>query len=265
MSLFVYILKVSAAAYIALIGIMYVLQRKLLYLPSKARPSLESFKGLYEEAQVQTKEGLSLTHWLARRGRPHVMILHGNAGSIQDRAYKFQFLTDQGFSVLLASYRGYGRNPGRPAEADIISDAALTFEWLLKEEGLTPKDVAVLGESLGSGAAIALAAKYPVKGLVFDGAYSSITDVAQSVYPFLPVRWLLKDTWDSLARIQHVRSPSLFIHSKRDSVLPFRFAEKLFQAAPEPKQSLWLERSNHNDNLESEAVQKSIIDFLRSL
>ena len=193
------------------------------------------------------------------------MILHGNAGSIRDRAYKFQFLTDQGFSVLLFSYRGYGQNPGRPAEADIVSDAAMAFEWLLKKEGLTPKDVALLGESLGSGAAIALAAKYPVRGLVFDGSYSSIADVAQSVYPFLPVRWLLKDTWDSLSRIQHVRSPSLFIHSKRDSVLPFRFAEKLFQAAPGPKQSLWLERSDHNDNLESESVRKSIIDFLRSL
>ena len=265
MSLFLYTAKTFVVCYIALLGLMYVFQRRLLYIPSRAAPSLSGFEGVFEEAQTQTADGLSLTHWLAKRGKPYVLVLHGNAGNIEDRAHKFRFLADQGHSVMLISYRGYGGNPGRPSERDIISDSALALEWLLKKENISSKETVLLGESLGSGAAIALAAKYPVRGLIFDTVYSSIADVGQSVYPFIPVRWLLKDTWDSMSRIQKARAPSLFIHSKHDTVIPFRFAKKLFDAAGPPKQPLWLERSDHNDNLSHESVRQAILDFLQNL
>ena len=265
MNLFLYAIKVLVFSYIALLGIMYVFQRKLIYLPAKIPPSLEHFKGIYTEAQTQTRDKLTLTHWYAKRRAPYILVFSGNAGNIEGRAYKFKFLADQGYSVLLVGYRGYGGNPGRPVESDLIADSALVVEWLIKEEKVSPKEMVFLGESLGSGVAVALAARYPAGGVIFDGAYSSVTDVGQSVYPFIPVRWLLKDTWDSLSRIQKVRSPVFFIHSKQDSVLPFRFAQKLFQAANSPKKHLWLEHSDHNDNLATEAVRKSIFDFIQSL
>ena len=265
MNLFLRTVKVCAVSYIAFLGIMYVLQRKLIYLPSKVRPSLKNFKEVYTEFQTQTKDKLTLTHWSAKRGAPYIFVFHGNAGNIEDRAYKFKFLTDQGHSVFLVSYRGYGGNPGRPTELNLIDDSGRALQWFLEKEKVSLKEVVFFGESLGSGVAVALAAQYPVGGLIFDGAYSSVRDVAQSVYPFIPVRFLLKDTWDSLSRIGKVRSPAFFIHSKKDTVLPFRFAEKLFQAANNPKKHLWLEHSDHNDNLETEAVKKSILDFLQSL
>jgi len=251
--------------YVALLSVMYLSQRKLLYFPLKVRPALESLSGVYSEVKTQTAVQLTLTHWYAKRGSSYVVVFHGNAGNIEGRGYKFEFLVDQGYSVLLVSYRGYGDNPGRPTEKDLISDSALALEWLFKQERVSPKEVVLLGESLGSGVAVALASKYPVKGLIFDGAYSSITDVGQSAYPLIPVRWLLKDTWNSQSRIQKVKSPMLFIHSKKDSVIPFRFAQRLFQSANEPKKSLWLEHSDHNYNLEIESVKQSVIEFLQSL
>ena len=244
---------------------MYVFQRKLIYLPSKARPSLESFSEIYTDVQTQTKDKLTLTHWYAKKGSPYIVVFHGNAGNIENRAYKFRFLMSEGYSVLLASYRGYGDNPGQPTEQDLIADSSLILEWLFKQEKISAKDVVLLGESLGSGVAVALATQYPVRGLILDGAYSSITDVGQATYPFIPVRRLLKDTWDSEFRIQKVQSPILFIHSKNDSVIPFRFAHKLFQAANKPKKHIWLEHSGHDDNLETESVKKSIVYFLQSL
>ena len=244
---------------------MYIFQRRFLYFPLKTRPSLGILSGIYTEIQTHTKDQLTLTHWYAKKQRPYIVVFHGNAGNIEGRAYRFKFLVDQGYSVLLVSYRGYGDNPGQPTEEDLISDSALALEWLLKHEGISSKEVVLFGESLGSGVAIALATQYPVKGLIFDGAYSSIAEVGQSAYLFLPVRWLLKDKWDSLARIQKVKSPTLFIHSKKDSVVPFRLAQKLFQAAKEPKRHIWLEHSDHNDNLETESVRKSIFDFLQSV
>lgn len=251
--------------YIIFVSIMYVLQRKLLYYPWKAQPSLKNLGGIYSEVQTQTEDQLTLTHWYARRGLPYIVVLHGNAGNIEGRGYKFNFLVDQGYSVLLVSYRGYGGNPGQPTEKDLISDSSLALEWLFRKEGISSKEVVLLGESLGSGVAVALAVKYPVRGLIFDGAYSSISDVGQSVYPLLPVRWLLKDTWNSKDRIQKVRSPTLFIHSRKDKLVPFRFALRLFEAAHEPKKYIWLEQIDHNGNLQTKAVRDSIVEFIQSL
>lgn len=265
MQSFLYALKLFLICYAVFLTLMYLLQRKLLYIPSKARPALGTWKNIYTEVQSQTKDKIKLTHWYAKKGPTHILIFHGNAGNIEHRTYKFQFLVDQGYSLLLVGYRGYGANPGRPTEADLISDSALALEWLIKQEKISAKDIVLLGESLGSGVALALATQYPVKGLIFDGAYSSITDVAQSVYPYIPVRLLLKDKWDSLSRIQKVKSPTLFIHSKKDRVLPFRLAKKLFESAKEPKQNLWLEHSSHDNNLESETAKQSVLDFLRTL
>ena len=244
---------------------MYVLQRKMIYFPLKIQPLLGNLKEVYTEVQTQTKDHFRLTHWYAKRGQPCIVVFHGNAGNIESRAYRFQFLVDQGYSVLLVSYRGYGDNPGQPTEQNLISDSALVLEWLFKQEGISSTEVLLFGESLGSGVAIALAGQYSVKGLIFDGAFSSLAELGRSLYPYLPIRWMLKDTWNSITRIQRVKAPIFFIHSKKDSIVPFRFALKLFQAANEPKKHMWLEYSGHNDNLETEAVRQSIVDFIQSL
>ena len=110
-----------------------------------------------------------------------------------------------------------------------------------------------------------LATRYPVKALIFDGAPSSIADVGQGIYPFLPVRWLIKDSWNTKRRIKKVKTPSFFIHAKKDSVVPFHFGKKLFQSANEPKKHLWLDDTDHNSNLEKDSVKQTIIDFIQSL
>ena len=265
MSSFLYAIKLFIFCYAVFLLTLYFLQRKILYYPLKDRPELGNFRGIYTEVETQTKEGFILTHWYAKQGSPYIVVFHGNAGNIEGRAYGFQFLVDQGCSVLLASYRGYGLNPGKPTEKHFIKDSALVLEWLLKEEGISSKELILFGESLGSGVAIALAGEYPVKALIFDSAFSSVADVGQSVYPFVPVRLLLKDSWDSLSRIQKVKAPTLFIHAKKDSMVPFRLGQKLFTKANEPKKHIWLEDSDHNFNLEKESVRSAIVDFIQSI
>ena len=264
MNSFLYAVKIFIFCYTALLIALYFLQRKLIYYPLKERPSLGELRGVYTEVETQTKEGIKLTHWYARQGPPYIIVFHGNARSIEDRGYKFKFLADQGYSVLLASYRGYGGNAGKPTEKHLIEDSALVLEWLLKEEGISSKDLFLFGESLGSGVAIALAGQYPVKALIFDGAPSSIADVGQAVYFFVPVRWLLKDGWDSVSRIQKVKAPVFFIHARKDKLVPFRLGQKLFATANEPKKHLWLDNSGHNTTLETELARTAIIDFIQS-
>ena len=155
--------------YAVLVSVMYISQRKLLYFPWKTRPSLGGLSGVYSEVQTQTEDQLTLTHWYAGQGPPYIVVFHGNAGNIEGRGYKFKFLVDQGYSVLLVSYRGYGDNPGQPTEQDFISDSSLALEWLFKQEGISSGEVVLFGESLGSGVAVALATQYSVRGLIFDG------------------------------------------------------------------------------------------------
>ena len=241
---------------------VYVLQRRLIYFPLKSAPMLGALSSVYTQIYTQTSDGIRLLHWYARKEPPVVVVFHGNAGSIEGRGYKFKFLVDQGYSVLLAGYRGYGSNSGFPTEKDFIADSFLLVDWLLKEEGLSAQDIVFFGESLGSGPAIALAVQYKVKSLIFEGAPSSVMDIAQKAYPFLPVRWLLKDSWDSQSRIKNIKdTPKLFIHAKQDSVVPFHWGQKLFNSALEPKRSLWLDRAGHIDNLD--LVQKEVLNFLK--
>ena len=265
MSAFFYVIKLFVICYAICLVALYFLQRKLLYYPLKHPPKLGGFREIYTEIETQTKEGLILTHWYSKQGPPYIVVFHGNAGNIESRAYRFKFLTDRGYSVFLASYRGYGLNSGKPSEQHFIDDSALVLEWLIKKEGDSAKELILFGESLGSGVAVALAGEYPVKALIFDSAFSSVADVGQAIYPFVPVRWLLKDSWDSESRIKKAQAPSLFIHAKTDSIAPFRFGKKLFLAANEPKKHIWLEDSDHNSNLEKESVQTAIVDFIQSV
>lgn len=238
-------------------------QRKLIYFPDKTKPVLnEERSRFFTEVHTQTKDRLTLTHWYAKNDKPLIVVFHGNAGNIKDRAYKFDFLIEKGYSVFLVSYRGYGGNPGNPSEKNIIKDSELILEWIFKNENISSGEIVLFGESLGSCVMTKMAEKYAFKGLIFEGAPSSLVDVGRHYYPFLPVRSLLVDTWDSLSRIKNVNSPILFIHSKRDSIVPFKFGKKLFDLAPQPKKALWMEYTGHIDNLDDQGAIQAVLDFI---
>lgn len=263
----VHVIRISlilVVLYFVVVCMVYVFQRKLMYFPLKSELSLDAVNGIYSQIYTGTSDGIQLLHWYAQRESAVVVVFHGNAGNIEGRGHKFKFLVDQGYSVLLVGYRGYGPNPGRPTEKDLIADSALVVDWLLEREKHSLKDIIFFGESLGSGVAISLALQYNVKGLIFEGAPSSAVEVGQEVYPFLPVKRILQDTWDSKSRIQSLEGiPKLFIHAKKDSVVPFHLGQRLFDKAPTPKKSLWLNRKGHVDNLE--LVQQEVLDFLKSI
>ena len=253
-----------AVLYCVLVWVAYIFQRKLMYFPLKSKLSIDAVNGIYSQVYTKTLDEIQLLHWYAQKDSSVIVVFHGNAGNIEGRGHKFKFLVDQGYSVLLVGYRGYGPNPGKPTEKDLIADSALAVDWLLEQKRFSPKDIVFFGESLGSGVAIALALQYNVKGLIFEGAPSSAIEIGQEVYPFLPVKRILKDTWDSQSRIQVLEGiPKLFIHARKDSVVPFHLGQRLFDKAPEPKKSLWLNRKGHMDNLE--LVQQEVLDFLRSI
>src|SRR6516162_4970605 len=212
------LLGFAAVAYAALVGGLYLFQRQLLYFPDRARPELLGLEKLgVREVILTTEDGLSLLSWYlpARPGRPVIAYFHGNGGHIGYRVERLLRFAREGYGMLMAEYRGYGGNPGAPSETGFYADgrAALAF---LDREGVAPSRLVLYGESLGSGVAVALAVQHQVAAVILEAPPTSVAEVAQCHFPFVPAARMVTDRFDSLSRIGMVKAPILVLHGERD-------------------------------------------------
>lgn len=255
---------VAAAIYVGVVGGMYLLQRKLMYLPVQELPTPAAVgAGDMQAVGLHTADGLTLTAWYkpaAAAGRAEILYLHGNGGNIAHRAAKVRPLIEAGYGVLLAGYRGYGGNPGAPSEAGLIADAHAAYDFLLAR-GVAPRRIALIGESLGSGVAVALAAEREVAAVLLEAPFTSAAAVGQRAYPVIPVTWLIKDRFDSLARIRRIEAPLLIVHGEADRVVPVDLGRALLRAAAEPKRGVFIRGGAHG-NLEAFGLLGYELDFL---
>lgn len=254
--------------YGAFVVALYVFQRGMMYVPDRNRPD-PATSGASDLAtvEVRTEDGLSLTGWYkpAAPGRRTLVYFHGNAGNIGDRGGKVRPYLDAGMGVLLAGYRGYGGNPGKPSEDGFYADGRA---WLghLDSVGIAAADIVLYGESLGTGVAVQMAherakAGKAVAAVILEAPFSSMGAAAQIHYPYVPAYWLVRDKFDSIAKIAEVGAPVFVFHGEADRVVPSRLGKRLFEAAREPKESLWLPRAAHNDLYDHGAAQ-AILGFL---
>jgi uncharacterized protein len=259
------LISLVVAVYLALVGGMYVFQRSMLYVPSDATPSpVASGVPEMEVVKLSTTDGLELSSWYrpAEDNRPTIVYFHGNGGHIGYRGAKVRPYLDAGLGVLLVSYRGYGGNPGSPDEEGLYRDGRAAMAFLATKD-VPPERTVIYGESLGTGVAVHIAAEQarasrPVGALVLEAPLSSATDVGAHHYPWAPVRWLMKDRFESKAKIAEVGTPVFIYHGERDRVVPIRFGRALFDAAVDPKESLWIPDAGHA-GLDVDDV---VIDFL---
>jgi uncharacterized protein len=254
----------ALAAYGVLVGGLYVFQRHLLYFPDVRRPELGDLAAFgVREITLQTAEGLSLLSWYLppRDGHPVIAYLHGNGGHIGYRADRLRWFARNGYGVLMVEYRGYGGNSGTPSESGLVADGAAALDFL-GGEGIAPNRLVIYGESLGSGVALLLAAQQEVAGLILEAPFTSVAEVAQYHYSFIPAAALVRDRFDSLARIGDVKAPILVLHGARDQVVPLRFGRALFDAAPEPKE-LWISREAGHEDLVRYGAFEAVLDFLQ--
>ena len=153
-------------------------------------------------------------------------------------------LRKTGAGVFIVDYRGYGGSEGSPTEDGLYLDAEASIQWL-EERGAGP--LVYFGESLGVGVAVELAQRRPPAGLILQSGFTSAVDVARSIYWFLPVSLLMKDRYESSAKIAGARAPILCIHGAKDRIIPIRFGRRLFEAAAEPKEWFEVPEAGHND------------------
>ena len=256
------LLLFGAAFYLGLVALMYVAQRSLMYFPETLRtsPADAGFPAA-EELVLDTADGERVIAWhVAPRGdRPVVLYFHGNGASLRYRVDRFRALTQDGAGLVALSYRGYGGSSGRPSEDGLMADAMAAYAFAAARYPATR--LVLWGESLGSGVAIALAAEKPVGRLVLEAPFLSAADVAASAYPFVPVRWLMKDQFRSDLHIRKVTAPVLVVHGEHDAVVPIESGERLYALITAPKRFLRISGTGHNDlGIRAVETAKKFID-----
>jgi fermentation-respiration switch protein FrsA (DUF1100 family) len=257
-----WLILIVVLTYVGLLALMYVFQRALMYFPDPMRtPPAAAGLPEAEEVTLDSADGEKLIVWhvAPKDTKPVVIYFHGNAGALDLRAGRFKWLIANGTGLVALSYRGYGGSTGKPTEVGLINDAVAAYHFAATR--YPAKRIVLWGESLGTGVAIALAAGHEVAALILDAPFTSLTDIGVAAYPFMPVRWLIKDTFHSDERIVHVRAPLLVLHGERDNIVPIKFGERLFALASEPKQMVRFPLGGHVD-LDDHGAQAAVTDFL---
>ena len=250
-------------AYIVLIIFIYFYQRNLLYHPSENNYQNDKIQFNYDEIFITVDEEIQLKSWIIKKDFKKfktLVIFHGNAGHLSNRIYKLNELYKLDINILLISWRGFSGNKGSPTENNLYTDAEAAIKWL-NGEGVINSQIILYGESLGSGVAVELGKENNFNSIILESPFTSIENSAKIYYPYLPVRLLLKDRYDSISKIKMINTPILIMHGEKDDVVPFSMGKELFEKANSPKQSYFTPDDDHMMEFNSSLLQK-IKDFI---
>ena len=248
---------VCAGVGLALV-LLWFLQRSMIYFPFGSVPDPVAV-GLsdVEPVTIATSDGETLRGWWvpamplggtdAAPALGTIIVFNGNAGNRGYRAELALRLRARGLNVLLFDYRGYGGSTGRPSEGGLAEDARAIRTYTLSRPGVDSSRVVYFGESLGAAVAIELAAGAPPAALVLRSPFTSLGDVGQLHYPFLPVKRLLRDRFPSLERMPRIACPVVVVAGSNDSIIPIAQSRAIFDAARGPKSWTVIEGADHND------------------
>lgn len=256
-----------AGAYVAMLGLLYVKQRELLYPRNPARAEIASanLPGV-EEVALTAADGEKLVAWLVppRQGKPVLLFFHGNAGNFGRpiRQARFRALTQDGTGLFAVNYRGYGGSTGTPTEDGLAQDARAAYAAAVDRFGA--ERLVGYGESLGTGVVLKLAAEQPLKAVVLEAPYLSTAAVAQQLYPYVPVALLMHDQFRSDRTIAKLKAPLLVLHGVRDGVIPYGQGEALFALANPPKRFVRFPEGNH-ENLSAHGSVPQVRRFLADI
>jgi alpha-beta hydrolase superfamily lysophospholipase len=241
------ILLYLVCAYLLFLVITFFVQRRLLYLPDRRMPSKMGIQtsGLrFWPSEGQTYRGfIGPEKTTAYSGT--VIVFHGNAGAAWNRDFYIQKLKPLGFRVVLAEYPGYGGRSDKMSEKNFIADAKTTVRLVYEEYG---KPIFLCGESLGCGVATGVLADSPVpiQGLVLITPWDSLPDLAQTIYWYLPARWLVYDKYDNIRNARGFPGPVAVILAEHDEIVPRHHGMRFYESLATPKKLWILKGEGHN-------------------
>ncbi|MCX7596538.1 MAG: lysophospholipase [Fischerella sp.] len=258
---------VVVLVYCAVCVLIFFRQTRFIFFPSPVIETTPEFLNLpYEEVWIPvriTSQKVEYIHgwWLdTNKSDGKVLLyLHGNGINIGANIVHAHRFYQQGFSVLLIDYRGYGRSQGRfPNEMRVYQDAVIAWNYLVQQRKISPSQIFIYGHSLGGAIAIDLAVKQPkAAGLIVESSFTSVREViaARNLFWMFPVDLILTQRFESIKKVPKLKMPVLFIHGIADSIVPAFMSQKLYAAAPEPKKLLLVPDAEHHNVAEVAAAE----------
>ncbi len=231
-------------------GMWSTLQRKMIFFPTSTLAYNPADLGMpYEDVHFRTTDDVALHGWMVPRLGSDVtlLFLHGNAGNIGDRVENVRRLHEIGLSVFIFDYRGYGLSEGSPSEQGLYEDAQAAYAHLSSRHDIDPERIAIFGRSLGGAVAVDLASRVPCRKLILESTFTSAADMAGSMLPFLPMKRLITERFDSADKIDKISATLLQFHGTRDEIVPYRLGQALHELAPDPKEFVPIPGATHND------------------
>ncbi len=243
--------------YFGITVVVYFFQRKLLYHPFSPQITGKGLIHNFETINFKTSDNFELKGWfhLKNSNKKTILFLHGNAGNLDNRIDKLNSLGSMDINFLIISWRGYSGNPGNPSEAGLYKDALSGIEWLNKK-GISNDQIILYGESLGTAITTEVAQNKNFAGIILEAPFTSMVDMGQKIYPIFPVRFLLKDKYESKNKIKNIKSPILVLHGRKDKIVPFYMGEKIFEIANNPKFKYFTDLDDHMMNFDDKLVNE---------
>jgi pimeloyl-ACP methyl ester carboxylesterase len=259
-------IKIAAALVVGVPLLVYLAQDGLIFIrqpvPEARRAEIARNIPQAESVFVNAADGTRVHAWHYKAGPQLVLYFGGNAEEVSWMLEAVRAETS-GVSWLLVDYRGYGQSAGAPSEQALVADALSLYDHMVKLLHVDAKRIYAFGRSLGSGVAVALAAQRPLAGLILATPYDSLAAVAKRYYWYVPVDWLLKHRFDSIARAPQLKMPLLCLIATRDEVIPPEHGERLYAAWGGAKKKILLEEAGHNTTDAHPQFWPSIREFLK--
>lgn len=247
--------------------LLYLSQHKLLYFPTADLVATPAQAGLaYEEIFLTTADGTRIAAWFvpAENARGVLLFCHGNAGNISHRLESLEIFHALGLAVLIFDYRGYGASSGHPSEEGTYQDAEAAWQYLVQERHVSPAEIIIFGRSLGGAVAARQAAKTSPRALILESSFTSVPDLAASLYPFFPVRLMSRFHYETKKELQRIHCPVLIVHSPQDEIIPFAHGRALYEGAAPPKRFLEISGDHNAGFLLSKTIYtKGLADFFK--
>jgi fermentation-respiration switch protein FrsA (DUF1100 family) len=247
----VWFLILGVVGYGGVLIVLMALENRFVYYPTPASEDWQPPPNdRVQDIELRSADGTRIHAWWCpvEGARGAVLYCHGNAGNLSHRGSGVAGLQQVlGESVLIFDYPGYGKSEGRPSEAGCYAAADAAYDWLVKDQKIAPERILLYGGSMGGGVAVDLASRKPCRAVVLLKTFTTMPDVGAAIYPWLPVRWVMRNRFDNLAKIGKIHVPVFIAQGTADRLIPFAHGKRLFAAANEPKAFFAMEGADHND------------------
>jgi len=242
-----FILLTFIIIYTFVVIFVFSSQRNLLYHPKENNYYGDELLVDISRVKIKTKDNIDLISWYHNKNPINyktILFLHGNAGSLENRIHKINHFKDMKVNFLIIAWRGFSGNKGKPTEKGLYEDARSAVAWL-KSKNIKERNIIIYGESLGTAVAVEIAQNRNFAGIILESPFTSMTDVGKNKYPFLPIKLLLKDKYESDKKIKNISIPILIMHGKVDKIVPFNMGRKMYELANKPKYFYFSDYDNH--------------------